>query len=460
MAAGLQDSGFDPKIVTQNPAYSRKSWDDSSKPRSDVGTKGQSSWDDKDASWVSETKKTRSSSAGPRRARPSGGYGDDVEFASVLAAGLQDTGFDPNIVIDDPTYRRRDSPPGSNEPGLYHRPYAETVSDLGLMADAIPRGPLPESGIVLGELTETPVQETAPAVDGWDTPSKLSKKDKKKRDKASKRQSTDTFDEPLPASEPAPADDLSRDVVPESISEPVADQENLSKLSKKERKKREKALAKEVVIVQDDEDLSKLSKKERKKREKALAKEVVIVQDDVPSPAPETDLPAAQPADVAAEDEWAAPSSSSKKKKKKGKKSMDTPDETEDQRVAVPVDAFEDLQSTTREAEPVLDEFDTPKKSKKKSKRDSLIYDSPSGAVSEVSVGGTRTKKYHKRDSTVYDSPSGAVSEVSVGGTRSKRSSKQNSLYDSPSAAVSEVSIGGTRSKKDKRKSIQAAVHS
>ncbi|CRK18243.1 hypothetical protein BN1723_017641, partial [Verticillium longisporum] len=211
MAAGLQDSGFDPKIVTQNPAYSRKSWDDSSKPRSDVGTKGQSSWDDKDASWVSETKKTRSSSAGPRRARPSGGYGDDVEFASVLAAGLQDTGFDPNIVIDDPTYRRRDSPPGSNEPGLYHRPYAETVSDLGLMADAIPRGPLPESGIVLGELTETPVQETAPAVDGWDTPSKLSKKDKKKRDKASKRQSTDTFDEPLPASEPAPADDLSRD---------------------------------------------------------------------------------------------------------------------------------------------------------------------------------------------------------------------------------------------------------
>ncbi|CRK40085.1 hypothetical protein BN1708_020672, partial [Verticillium longisporum] len=64
-------------------------------------------------------------------------------------------------------------------------------------------------------------------------------------------------------------------------------------------------------------------------------------------------------------------------------------------------------------AEPVLDEFDTPKKSKKKSKRDSLIYDSPSGAVSEVSVGGTRTKKYHKRDSTVYDSPSAAVSEVS-----------------------------------------------
>ncbi|RXG49645.1 hypothetical protein VDGE_08720 [Verticillium dahliae] len=430
MAAGLQDSGFDPKIVTQNPAYSRKSWDDSSKPRSDVGTKGQSSWDDKDASWVSETKKTRSSSAGPRRARPSGGYGDDVEFASVLAAGLQDTGFDPNIVIDDPTYRRRDSPPGSNEPGLYHRPYAETVSDLGVVADAIPCGPLPESGIVLGELTETPVQETAPAVDGWDTPSKLSKKDKKKRDKASKRQSTDTFDEPLPASEPAPADDLSRDIVPESISEPVAEQE----------------------------DLSKLSKKERKKREKALAKEVVIVQDDVPSPAPETDLPATQPADVTAEDEWAAPSSSSKKKKKKGKKSTDTPDETEDQRVAVPVDAFQDLQSTTREAEPVLDEFDTPKKSKKKSKRDSLIYDSPSGAVSEVSVGGTRTKKYHKRDSTVYDSPSAAVSEVSVGGTRSKRSSKQNSLYDSPSAAVSEVSIGGTRSKKDKRKSVDYSL--
>ena len=42
-------------------------------------------------------------------------YGDDYEFAATLAASAQDAGFDPSIVIDDPSYRRRDSPPGSND---------------------------------------------------------------------------------------------------------------------------------------------------------------------------------------------------------------------------------------------------------------------------------------------------------------------------------------------------------
>ena len=38
---------------------------------------------------------------------------DDVEFAATLAASAQDAGFDPSVVIDNPNYRRRDSPPGS-----------------------------------------------------------------------------------------------------------------------------------------------------------------------------------------------------------------------------------------------------------------------------------------------------------------------------------------------------------
>ncbi|OQO11380.1 hypothetical protein B0A48_05636 [Cryoendolithus antarcticus] len=37
--------------------------------------------------------------------------GDDVDFAATLAAGLSNSGFDPNVVIDDPTYHRRASPP-------------------------------------------------------------------------------------------------------------------------------------------------------------------------------------------------------------------------------------------------------------------------------------------------------------------------------------------------------------
>jgi len=41
--------------------------------------------------------------------------GDDFEFAATLRAGLKAAGFDDNIVIEDAEYRRRDSPPGSND---------------------------------------------------------------------------------------------------------------------------------------------------------------------------------------------------------------------------------------------------------------------------------------------------------------------------------------------------------
>ena len=53
----------------------------------------------------------------------SASYGEDVEFAATLAASAEDAGFDPSIVINNPTYRRRDSPPGSNErsiPGAFN----------------------------------------------------------------------------------------------------------------------------------------------------------------------------------------------------------------------------------------------------------------------------------------------------------------------------------------------------
>ncbi|WPH00348.1 Hypothetical protein R9X50_00317400 [Acrodontium crateriforme] len=36
----------------------------------------------------------------------------DLEFAATLAAALADSGFDPSLVVNDPTFHRRDSPPG------------------------------------------------------------------------------------------------------------------------------------------------------------------------------------------------------------------------------------------------------------------------------------------------------------------------------------------------------------
>ncbi|KAH7010732.1 hypothetical protein B0J12DRAFT_59780 [Macrophomina phaseolina] len=43
----------------------------------------------------------------------SGSPTHDVEFAAALAAGLQDSGFDPNLVLNDPTFTERKSPPSS-----------------------------------------------------------------------------------------------------------------------------------------------------------------------------------------------------------------------------------------------------------------------------------------------------------------------------------------------------------
>ncbi|KAL8938625.1 MAG: hypothetical protein Q9216_003793 [Gyalolechia sp. 2 TL-2023] len=55
---------------------------------------------------------------------PEAVYGDDLDFAATVAAGLQDTGFNPSIVIDDLSFRRRDSPPGSEEDSFRRGPTA------------------------------------------------------------------------------------------------------------------------------------------------------------------------------------------------------------------------------------------------------------------------------------------------------------------------------------------------
>ncbi|KAI4252265.1 MAG: hypothetical protein LQ352_004382 [Teloschistes flavicans] len=54
----------------------------------------------------------------PKKSQPKADFGDDLDFAATVAAGLQDTGFNPSIVIDNPSFRRRDSPPGSEDDEL------------------------------------------------------------------------------------------------------------------------------------------------------------------------------------------------------------------------------------------------------------------------------------------------------------------------------------------------------
>ncbi|KAJ5552749.1 hypothetical protein N7494_002127 [Penicillium frequentans] len=46
-------------------------------------------------------------------------FGDDIEFAAIIAAGTEAAGFDPSVVLNDPKYHTRTSPPGSEDEGVF-----------------------------------------------------------------------------------------------------------------------------------------------------------------------------------------------------------------------------------------------------------------------------------------------------------------------------------------------------
>ncbi|KAK0625744.1 Titin [Lasiodiplodia hormozganensis] len=63
-------------------------------------------------STLDQAKEVAESVSGAEEKR-SGSPVRDVDFAATLAAGLQDSGFDPSLVLDDPTFHERKTPPGS-----------------------------------------------------------------------------------------------------------------------------------------------------------------------------------------------------------------------------------------------------------------------------------------------------------------------------------------------------------
>ncbi|KAJ5628536.1 hypothetical protein N7490_010764 [Penicillium lividum] len=46
-------------------------------------------------------------------------FGTDIEFAAIVAAGTKAAGFDPSVVLNDPKYHTRTSPPGSEDEGVF-----------------------------------------------------------------------------------------------------------------------------------------------------------------------------------------------------------------------------------------------------------------------------------------------------------------------------------------------------
>ncbi|KAL8980002.1 MAG: hypothetical protein Q9205_004804 [Flavoplaca limonia] len=71
-------------------------------------------------------------------------YGDDLDYMATVAAGSQDTGFIPSVVVDDPSFLRRDSSPGSADDRSRRRPTA-TVTEV---APEIPTPPSPPHGFI------------------------------------------------------------------------------------------------------------------------------------------------------------------------------------------------------------------------------------------------------------------------------------------------------------------------
>ncbi|KAI1341602.1 hypothetical protein F5Y15DRAFT_361879 [Xylariaceae sp. FL0016] len=372
----------------------------------------------------------------PRNSQMPGAFAEDPDFTASIAAGLEGSGFDPNIVIEDAQFHRRDSPPGTNEP------FSKTYQGA-------------DHGFVIGEVPETPVQEKNIEADDSKGSAKLSKKERKKLEKAAKRESLDKSaivvleDPPAEAPRSVPDDEW-------SVSS--------SKLSKKEQKKRDKA-AKGQAWKPDDVEygFSPVAEPERE---------------------PERNLDPL-PTETVATDEWEDMTS---KKKKKSKKAIVVQDEKQQEeedspKVTIPVDAFQDVQDVqdAKDARP-NDKWDTPKMSKR-SKRNSGAYDSilPPEISAEEAMKladaavvplpqddlemSSKERRKSKRDSGSFDSMATSVpaSELSRESTykivdsdvgndwdlpkKSKKKSKHDSgAYNSPSrsAPASEVSVGSS----------------
>ncbi|KAI7646920.1 hypothetical protein KC318_g18997, partial [Hortaea werneckii] len=59
----------------------------------------------------------------------------DIDFAATLAAGLADSGFDPDLVVNDPNYHRRASPPASTAEADPKEVSAATIKKRGKKAE-------------------------------------------------------------------------------------------------------------------------------------------------------------------------------------------------------------------------------------------------------------------------------------------------------------------------------------
>ncbi|RDA95933.1 hypothetical protein CP533_5893 [Ophiocordyceps camponoti-saundersi (nom. inval.)] len=373
---------------------------------------------------------------GPKPERMPGGFSDDIDFAATLAAGLEDSGFDPDIVINDPAYRRRESPPGESEPNGDDWGSRAVIMEPKKKQDTPGEKAVREAGRASGE-TDTPRNEPS-AIEEWsEAPKKLSKKERRRLEKEkSEQQSSDAVAPEDPSlvtvadAEPT-ADDswaevpknmskkekkrlekLERqasDAAPENPSiasaayaEPTADDswaEVPKNMSKKEKKKLEKlerqapdaaASSESPSLVSSADAPRKVSKKEQRKLDKEAKQQALMSpkdKEDTEIVNEPKELPKAE------DDDWEE--AGRKKKSPKGKKDrvFEDEDDAATSKISVPTDAFDDLQSFKKTApDDEWDKWETPSKHKKGRKRDSRDSPTTSVAPSEVAAGSSQRR--------------------------------------------------------------------
>ncbi|KAG5946060.1 hypothetical protein E4U60_004542 [Claviceps pazoutovae] len=406
---------------------------------------------------------------GPKPVSPTaekmpGGFADDIEFAATLAAGLKDTGFDPNIVIDDPVYRRRDSPPHSSDPGGDGWNYGDSS---GMVKDRTPGTRQEASEPSFSDPIDMKEERTTGMDDREDVSRSLSHKDKKRLEKESKRRSTDMTSESVPA---------------QSMETPPIDDLGDRHRSKKERRKLERARLQSMELSDplpvdssqspefEDAPESQLPKKEKEKRERG--KETL---------AEETSLEnAAEYKDSSRDDNWrpreaddAERKESDRKKSTKSHRSRELDDDSYS-RIPARTEYAEE-KSAVRMAESD-GEWDSHRKSKTKSKSkrhsagpEIISQSAPGSEFGDKDASSKRSSKSKHRSGTDVDDYGGdphgrkkepweerevtsVVSEPRVDERHRERRSKRSSTYDDDDAKSIASAPGASR--KSKRSSL------
>ncbi|KAI5866600.1 hypothetical protein GGS23DRAFT_551237, partial [Durotheca rogersii] len=191
----------------------------------------------------------------PRNTQTTGAFAEDPGFTATIAAALKDTGFNPDIVIDDANFHRRDSPhkptvsvrdssPRPTVSGRYRSPFAESMVDLGVVGTSgtVPAYNSQTHGSAIDEVSQAPELPAEEDIPSGKSPilSMLTREKSWGPEKAANTRASE--------------DDIISDGVPrrirgvESAETITTDEGEGASLHKKESKK-----SKKVVVVQENQ---------------------------------------------------------------------------------------------------------------------------------------------------------------------------------------------------------------